>query len=39
VEEEALADRAQPDVENARRALEDAMRQLHERGDLRARAA
>lgn len=39
VEEEALEDKAQPDVENARRTLEDAMRQLHERGDLRSRAA
>ncbi len=39
VEEEALKHEAEPDVESARRALEGAMRELHEKGDLRARAA
>jgi flagellar motor switch protein FliG len=39
VEAEVVKDRAAPEIEGARRVLEDAMRQLNQRGDLRARAA
>ncbi len=39
VEEEVVKDKPPPDVETARRALEDAMRQLNDRGALRSRAA
>lgn len=39
VEEEVVKDKPPPDVEIARRAVEDAMRALQGRGELRARAA
>lgn len=39
VEEEALRERPAPEIESARRAIEDAMRRLRERGEIRARAA
>ncbi len=39
VEEEVVKEKSPADVENARRVLEDAMRQLNQRGEIRARAA
>jgi flagellar motor switch protein FliG len=39
VEEEVVKDKPAQEVETARQAIEDAMRALQDRGELRARAA